>query len=87
MKRTMICPSNYIQGQGELDKIIAYRKSVRLPTCLKDLHVTEVAGEKIMAVARAACAEGETIHNMPFEVSPADVHAAILTADRLGAID
>ncbi|WP_261792609.1 hypothetical protein, partial [Klebsiella michiganensis] len=30
------------------------------------------------------CAEGETIHNMPFPVSAQSVHAAILTADLLG---
>ncbi len=68
----------------ELKKNIGYCKTVGLPTCLKDLNIAEVTEEKIMAVARASCAEGETIHNMPFEVSPCDVFAAILTADRLG---
>lgn len=69
----------------ELERIINYCKSVGLPTCLKDLGITEVTPEKIMAVAKAACAEGETIHNMPFEVTPESVYAAILVADKLGA--
>ncbi len=33
-----------------------------------------------MEVAELSCAEGETIYNMPFEVTPQDVYAAILTA-------
>lgn len=71
----------------ELNKIFAYCKSVGLPTRLKDLRIAEVTEEKIMAVARAACAEGETIHNMPVEINPADVYGAILAADRLGKVD
>ena len=35
-------------------------------------------------VAEAACAETDTLHNMPFEVTPESVYAAILTADALG---
>ena len=37
-----------------------------------------------MAVAEAACAPTDTIHNMPFEVTPESVAAAILAADRYG---
>lgn len=68
----------------ELNTVIHYCKSVGLPTCLKDLGIVEVTREKMMAVAEAATAEGETIHNMPFPVTAADVYAAILAADRLG---
>jgi len=68
----------------ELSSVIAYCKSVSLPTCLKDIGVTEVTEEKIMAVAKAATAEGETIHNMPFTVTAKQVYAAIITADKLG---
>jgi glycerol dehydrogenase len=70
--------------QEEINRIIAYCKSVGLPTCLKDLGITKVTNEKVMAVAKAATAEGETIHNMPFEVSAESVFAAILVADKLG---
>lgn len=68
----------------ELNTVIAYCKSVGLPTCLKNLGIVDVTREKMMRVAEAACAPGETIHNMPFPVTPEKVYAAILVADRLG---
>ena len=37
-----------------------------------------------MAVAKAACAENDTLHNMPFEVTPETVSSAILAADAYG---
>ena len=40
--------------------------------------------ESLMAVAEAACAPGDTMGNLPFPVTPADVYSAILVADRLG---
>ncbi len=70
--------------QAELDRVLAYCRSVGLPTCLADLGVTEVTEEKIRKVAAASVAEGETIHNMPFPVNADMVYAAILTADKLG---
>jgi glycerol dehydrogenase len=69
---------------AELKTVLDYCKSVGLPTCLKDLGIVEVTKEKLMKVAVASCAEGESIHNMPFPVTPEDVYAAILAADKLG---
>ena len=37
-----------------------------------------------MEVAEAACAENDTLHNMPFEVTPAKVFAALKAADAYG---
>lgn len=71
-------------AEQELNRVISYCKSVGLPTCLKDLGIVEVTEQKIMAVANAATAPGETIHNMPFAVTAKDVYAAIITADKLG---
>ena len=51
---------------------------------LKELGITEVTDEKLMAVATAACAENDTLHNMPFEVTPETVCAAIKAADAYG---
>ena len=68
----------------ELQQVISYCESVGLPTSLKDLGIKEAEPQRIMAVAKAACAEGETIHNMPFAVSAEEVYAAILAADKLG---
>ena len=69
----------------ELNTVLSYCKSVGLPTNLHALGVKEITDEKVMAVAKLACAEGETIHNMPFEVTPDDVFAAIMTANTMGA--
>ncbi len=69
----------------ELNTVIAYCKSVGLPTCLADLGVRNATPERIMKVAEGATAEGETIHNMPFPVTADMVASAIFAADRLGA--
>ena len=37
-----------------------------------------------MEVVKAACAEGDTLHNMPFTVTPESVFAAIKAADAYG---
>lgn len=68
----------------ELNTVLHYCKSLGLPVCLRDLGVKEVTTEKVMEVANAACAEGETIYNMPFDITVEDVYAAIITADQLG---
>lgn len=69
----------------ELNTVIRYCQSVGLPTCLKDLGVALVTEDKVAQVAKAAAAEGETIHNMPFPVTAGQVSAAIWAADKLGA--
>ena len=51
---------------------------------MKELGVEEVTDEKCMAVAELACADNDTLHNMPFEVTPESVAAAIKAADALG---
>ncbi len=68
----------------ELEDIIGFCIEVGLPVTLKELVIEEVTKEKIMAVAEAACAETDTLHNMPFEVTPEKVYAAIMAADAYG---
>ena len=46
-----------------------------------DIQITE---EQLMKVAEAACAETDTLHNMPFEVTPKKVADAIKAADAYG---
>lgn len=70
--------------QEELEDIIDFCIEVGLPVTLAELGVKEVTPEKIMAVAEAACAENDTLHNLPFEVTPEKVAAAILAADSYG---
>jgi len=68
----------------EIQEVLDFCVSVGLPITLKQLGCTEVTEEKIMEVAKASTAEGETIFNMPFEVTAESVYAAIMAADALG---
>jgi len=47
--------------------------------------VKEATAEKLIDVAKASCAEGEMIYNMPFEVTPENIYNAIVVADKFGA--
>ena len=68
----------------ELERIIDFCIELGLPVTFKELGITEVTDEKLFAVANAACAEGDTLHNMPFEVTPEKVVAALKAADAYG---
>lgn len=68
----------------ELSEVINFCISVGLPVTLAEIGIKEIKKEEIMKVAQAACGPLETIHNMPFDVTPEMVFAAILTADKLG---
>lgn len=70
--------------EEELDEVVEFCLRVGLPINLKDMGVIEIDEDKIMEVAKLACADGETIHNMPFTITPEKVKAAILTADNIG---
>lgn len=68
----------------ELEEIISFCIALGLPVTLAELGIENPTEEKIMAVAQATCAEGETIYNMPFEVNAEAVYAAIMAADAMG---
>lgn len=70
----------------EIDEVFIFCQKVGLPTSLADMGVTAEDRDKIFEVAKLACAPGETIHNMPFEVTPEKVFAAILAADNYGSL-
>ena len=70
--------------EEELEEIVSFCIQVGLPVTLKQLGVEEVTDEKLMQVAQAACAENDTLHNMPFEVTPESVCAALKAADACG---
>ncbi len=55
-----------------------------LPITLAQLDIKEDVPAKMRIVAEAACAEGETIHNMPGGATPDQVYAALLVADQYG---
>lgn len=67
-----------------LDEVLEFCFSVGLPMTLEDLGAKDASSEKIMEVAKLACSENDTMGNMPFEVTPEDVYAAIIAADAMG---
>lgn len=68
----------------ELEEIIDFCIEVGLPVTLKQLGAEHITEEQILAVAEAACGENDTLHNMPFEVTPRTAAAAIKAADAYG---
>lgn len=68
----------------DLGMALGFCRAVGLPTTLAQLGAVDATPSQLMEVAKASCAQGETIHNMPFPVTPEDVFSAILVADRLG---
>lgn len=68
----------------ELEEAVSFCCSVGLPITLADLGIEAVDPAALQEVAKLACAPGETIHNMPFTVTPEMVYAAILAADAYG---
>ncbi|AGB41083.1 glycerol dehydrogenase-like oxidoreductase [Halobacteroides halobius DSM 5150] len=66
-----------------IEQVINFCKEVGLPTTLADLGIEQATEEGILEVAKASCVEDETIHNMPFEVTPGLVKDAILAVDKL----
>lgn len=49
---------------------------------LKEMGITDPS--RIMIAAEKACVPGETIHNMPGDVTPEQLYHAMLAADLLG---
>ncbi len=50
----------------EIETVAALSHAVGLPITLAQLDIKEDVPAKMRIVAEAACAEGETIHNMPW---------------------
>ena len=67
-----------------IDDVYTFCEDVGLPTTLADIGLEDVRDEQLMAVARAATAQGETIHNEPIPVTPEMVFAAMKAADAEG---
>lgn len=68
----------------QIEEVIGFCMQVGLPTTLADLGIDLPSEADLMAVARATCAEGESIYNMPMEITPEKVYAALVAADAMG---
>ena len=70
--------------EEELSDILDWMTAVGLPVTFEELGITDTSREHLMPVAEAACAADDTLHNMPFEVTPEIVYNAMLAADAYG---
>lgn len=68
----------------ELEEVIGFCVEVGLPVTWKELGAENITDEQIMKVAEAACAENDTLHNMPFEVTAEMTFTALKAADAYG---
>lgn len=72
------------KSKDTINKVFSFCEAVGLPTTLADIGLKDVTDEELMQVATLACAEGETIHNEPFNVTPTKVLYALKTMDAIG---
>ena len=72
------------KSKDTIDKVFGFCKSVGLPTTLAGIGLKDVEDAALMQVATLTCAEGETIHNEPFNVTPEKVLYALKTMDAIG---
>lgn len=70
--------------EEELEDMLDWMISIGLPVTLGELGIKDTSREHLMPVAVAACADNDTLHNMPFEVTPESVYNAIIAADAYG---
>lgn len=64
-----------------LDKYIRFYQQIGMPTTLKEMHLENASYEDLLKVGQQATIEGETIHQMPFEVKASDIAQAIVAVD------
>jgi glycerol dehydrogenase len=68
----------------DLETALDFCHCVGLPTTLAALGVKNPDTAKLKKTAELACAAGDTMGNLPFEVKPEMVYNAIIAADALG---
>ncbi|MCY4387998.1 MAG: glycerol dehydrogenase [Desulfurellaceae bacterium] len=72
------------QPRSVIDPVLEFSSAVGLPITLAEIGLNEFPEDMLEQVAARAAAEGETIHNEPFDVRPDMVADAILAADSMG---
>ena len=69
--------------QHEIDNVIRIIKIAGLPLTLADMGLKHFREEEWRKVAEIACAEGDTMGNMPMAVSADDVYQAMIAANAM----
>ncbi|WP_335908389.1 glycerol dehydrogenase [Shewanella indica] len=69
--------------QSEIDNVVRIIKTAGLPLTLADMGLKHFREEEWRKVAEIACAEGDTMGNMPMAVSADDVYQAMIAANAM----
>ncbi|MCE9789315.1 glycerol dehydrogenase [Shewanella chilikensis] len=69
--------------QNEIDNVVRIIKTAGLPLTLADMGLKHFREEEWRKVAEIACAEGDTMGNMPMAVSADDVYQAMIAANAM----
>ena len=72
------------ESARQIDETYEFCIDMGLPVTLAEIGLEGISDERLMQVAEAACAPGETIHHEPHEVSPETVYWALKVADAEG---
>ena len=67
-----------------LDEVYDFCDAIGLPTTFADIGIAEVTDAQLLEVAKTACADGDTMGNVPGKVTPEKVVAALKAADAKG---
>ena len=78
----MLCLTE--RSSAIIDEVYTFCESVGLPTTLEQIGVTNLDKDYLLPVAKRACDEQETIHNLPFNVTPEMVLDSLLIANSEG---
>ncbi|GAT18079.1 glycerol dehydrogenase [Secundilactobacillus silagei] len=73
----------FLEGREteDIHTYLAFDLALGLPTTFDDLGIADISDEDLLKVGQAATAPADTMTEMPFEVTPADVVAAMKGAD------
>ncbi len=69
----------------EINEVMDFCQTLGLPITLNEMGIEEVNLDELLEVAKVACLPQETIHFMPFEVTPEAVVSAMLIVHQLGS--
>ena len=70
--------------EDDLLELIDWMVTVGLPVTFEELGITDTSREHLRPAAEAACADNDTLHNLPFDVDADRVIDAMLAADAYG---
>lgn len=73
----------FLEGRDtdEINEYLELYLALGLPTTFADLGIADVTDEALLTVGEVATADADTMSEMPFDVTPADVAAAMKGAD------